>query len=173
MEKGLLIVHTGDGKGKTTAALGMAMRTLGHGKKVCIIQFIKGTWKYGELFAAERFEDLLELRVMGKGFTWKSENLEEDKAAAGEAWTYAKRQLESDEFSLVILDELTYLMKYGFVEQDEILNGLANRREDLHAVVTGRDAPQELIDMADLVTEMVERKHPYKQGIKAQKGIEF
>ena len=173
MKKGLLIVHTGNGKGKTTAALGMAMRTLGHGEKVCIIQFIKGSWKYGELFAARRFEDLLEFRPMGKGFTWKSENLEEDKSVAREAWAYAQRQLESDEFSLVILDELTYLMKYGFVDQNEILNGLAKRRENLHAVVTGRDAPQGLIDQADLVTEMLERKHPYKQGIKAQKGIEF
>ncbi|PID57723.1 cob(I)yrinic acid a,c-diamide adenosyltransferase [candidate division KSB3 bacterium] len=173
MKKGLLIVYTGNGKGKTTAALGLAMRALGHGQKVCIVQFIKGSWKYGELFSAERFHGLLDFQVMGRGFTWKSEAIEKDRAIAREAWDYAKQQLQSQEYSLVILDELTYLITLGFVEQDEILNGLTSRREGLHTVVTGRNAPLPLIECADLVTEMLERKHPYQQGIKAQKGIEF
>jgi cob(I)alamin adenosyltransferase len=173
MKKGLLLVHTGNGKGKTTAALGLAMRALGHGLKVCIIQFIKGTWKYGELTAAKCFEDLLEIHVMGKGFTWKSEDLEADKQVAQEAWQFAKPRLTSDEYALVILDELTYLIKYGFVEEAEILDALANKRDDLHIVVTGRDASPGLIEAADLVTEMVAIKHPFEQGVKAQKGIEF
>jgi cob(I)alamin adenosyltransferase len=173
MRKGLLIVKTGNGKGKTTAALGLAMRALGHGLKVCIIQFIKGSWEYGELLSAKRFEDLLEFRVMGNGFTWKSKDLEQDKTIAHEAWSYAKQQIQSEKFSLVILDELTYLMKFGFIRQAEVIDVLAKRRDGLHVVVTGRDAPQMLIDAADLVTEMFEMKHPFKQGIKAQKGIEF
>jgi cob(I)alamin adenosyltransferase len=171
--KGLLIVNTGNGKGKTTAALGLAMRALGHGLKVCVIQFMKGTWKYGELFSAKRFEDLLEFRVMGNGFTWKSKDLEKDKEIAREAWSYAKQQIESEKYALVILDELTYLMKFGFIRQAEVVDVLSTRRDDLHVVVTGRDAPQALIDAADLVTEMIEMKHPFKKGIKAQKGIEF
>jgi cob(I)alamin adenosyltransferase len=173
MKKGLLIVHTGNGKGKTTAALGLAMRALGHGLKVCIIQFIKGSWEYGELFSAKRFEDLLEFRVMGNGFTWKSKDLERDKTVAREAWSYTKQQMESGKYSLVILDELTYLMTFGFIHQAEVVEVLSTRRDDLHVVVTGRDAPQVLIDAADLVTEMFEMKHPFKNGIKAQKGIEF
>jgi cob(I)alamin adenosyltransferase len=173
MKKGLLLVHTGHGKGKTTAALGLAMRALGHGLKVCVIQFIKGTWKYGELAAAKRFEDLLEIHVMGKGFTWKSENLEADKQIAQEAWQFAKQKLYSDDYALVILDELTYLIKYGFVEETDILEALTQKRDDLHVVVTGRDASPALIEAADLVTEMVAVKHPFEQGVKAQKGIEF
>lgn len=173
MKKGLFIVYTGNGKGKTTAALGLAMRALGHGDRVCVLQFIKGSWKYGELSSAKRFKNLLDFRVMGNGFTWKSKALEQDKALAREAWEYAKQQLQSGKYSLVILDELTYLITLGFVEQAEILDELTSRRDDLHIVVTGRNAPQAMIDRADLVTEMLERKHPFKQGVKAQKGIEF
>ncbi len=173
MKKGLLLVNTGNGKGKTTAALGLAMRALGHGLKVCVIQFIKGSWKYGELSAAKRFEGLLDFHVMGKGFTWESENLDADKQIAQEAWQFAKQTLNSDDYALVILDELTYLMKYGFVEETDIIAGLVNKRPNLHVVVTGRDASSALIDAADLVTEMVAVKHPFKQGVKAQKGIEF
>lgn len=173
MKKGLLIVNTGNGKGKTTAALGLAMRALGHELKVCIIQFIKGSWKYGELLSAKRFEDLLDFHVMGKGFTWKSQNLEVDKKIAQEAWGFAKQVLDSEEYQMVVLDELTYLIKFGFIPEAEVVDVLAKRRDDLHVVVTGRDAPQKLIDAADLVTEMIEMKHPFKKGIKAQKGIEF
>ncbi len=173
MKKGLLIVNTGDGKGKTTAALGLAMRALGHGLRVCIIQFIKGTWKYGERFSAEQFHELLDFHVMGKGFTWKSENLEVDKQIAQKAWQFARQTIDSGDYALVILDELTYVMKYGFVEEDDIIEYLTARRDDVHVVVTGRDAPQPLIEAANLVTEMVAVKHPFENGVKAQKGIEF
>lgn len=173
MEKGLLIVHTGNGKGKTTAALGLAMRALGHEQKVCVIQFIKGSWKYGELLSAKRFEDLLDFHVMGNGFTWTSKEIRKDQELARQAWSFAKEQILSDKYQLVILDELTFLMKFGFIRQAEVVEVLNKKREDLHVVVTGRDAPQALIDAADLVTDMIEMKHPFKNGIKAQKGIEF
>ncbi|NLD92505.1 MAG: cob(I)yrinic acid a,c-diamide adenosyltransferase [Fibrobacter sp.] len=173
MKKGLLIVNTGNGKGKTTAALGMAFRALGHGMRVCVIQFIKGSWKYGELESAKRFSDLLEFHVMGKGFTWKSENIDEDKAAARDAWDFAKVKISSNEFGLVILDELTYLVKFGMVSEEEIMDILCKRPQNLHVVVTGRYAGEQLIANADLVTQMVAEKHPLKNGIKAQKGVEF
>lgn len=173
MKTGLLLVNTGNGKGKTTAALGLVMRALGHGFRVCVIQFIKGISTSGELLSAKRFEDLLDVHVMGRGFTWTSTNLEHDKKIAADAWQFARNTLFSDDYKLVVLDELTYLMKYGFVDAAEIIEGLQQRREDLHVVVTGRYAPQSLIDAADLVTEMVETKHPFKQGVKAQRGVEF
>lgn len=173
MKKGLLIVLTGNGKGKTTSALGMAFRAMGHGLKVCIIQFIKGSWKYGELESAKRFSDLLDFYVLGKGFTWQSENLEEDIKIAREAWDFAKETINSNKYEMIILDELTYLIKYKMVSEEEIVNFLLNRPENLTVVVTGRDASKLLIDSADLVTEMVSIKHPYDVGVKAQKGIEF
>jgi len=173
VKRGLLIVHTGNGKGKTTAALGLAFRALGHGFKVCIIQFIKGTWKYGELDAAARFQDLLEVHVKGRGFTWKSEDIQKDVKVAQEAWSFAKDKISSGEYRVVVLDELTYLMKYEMVSEEEIVDFLSERPPDLHVVVTGRDAPPSLIEAADLVTEMREIKHPFTDGIKAQKGIEF
>jgi len=173
LKKGLLIVLTGNGKGKTTSALGMAFRAMGHGLKVCIIQFIKGSWKYGELESAKRFSDLLDFYVLGKGFTWQSENLEEDIKIAREAWDFAKETINSNKYEMVILDELTYLIKYKMVSEEEIVNFLLNRPENLTVVVTGRDASKLLIDSADLVTEMVSIKHPYDVGVKAQKGIEF
>lgn len=173
MKKGLLIVLTGKGKGKTTSALGMAFRAMGHGFKVCVIQFIKGNWKYGELESAERFNDLLDFYVMGKGFTWESENLEEDIKIAREAWNFAKEIINSGKYKMIILDELTYLIKYKMVNEDEIVNFLLNRPDDLNVIVTGRDASRSLIESADLVTEMVSIKHPYDSGVKAQKGIEY
>jgi len=173
LKKGLLIVLTGNGKGKTTSALGMAFRAMGHGLKVCIIQFIKGSWKYGELESAKRFSDLLDFYVLGKGFTWQSENLEEDIKIAREAWDFAKETINSNKYEMIILDELTYLIKYKMVSEGEIVNFLLNRPENLTVVVTGRDASKLLIDSADLVTEMVSIKHPYDVGVKAQKGIEF
>ncbi|MBD3308309.1 cob(I)yrinic acid a,c-diamide adenosyltransferase [candidate division KSB3 bacterium] len=173
MQKGLLMVNTGNGKGKTTAALGLAMRAVGHHQKVCMIQFIKGTWKSGEHLAKECLSDNLDFHVLGNGFTWTSNDLDADTHKAHNAWSFAKEMLASDKYQLVILDELTYLINYGFVDRRDVFDCLANRREDLHVVVTGRDAPQALLDMADLVTEMIELKHPFKQGIKAQKGIEF
>lgn len=173
MKKGLLIVNTGNGKGKTTAALGTAFRALGHGMKVCVIQFIKGSWKYGELESAKRFSDLMEFNVMGKGFTWKSKDIEEDKKAAQEAWEKAGIAIRSNEFDLIVLDELTYLMIYNMVPKETILRDLIQRPENLHIIVTGRDAPPELMECADMVTEMKAIKHPFEKGIKAQKGVEF
>ena len=173
MEKGLLMVNTGHGKGKTTAALGLAMRALGHEQRVCIIQFIKGSWKYGELLSAKRFDDLLDFHVMGRGFTWKTDNIEKDQELARQAWDFAKTQIASQRYQLIILDELSYLMKFGFVETGEVVNELSGKPDDVHVMVTGRDAPKALLEAADLVTEMVEKKHPYTKGVKAQKGIEF
>ena len=173
MTNGLLMVFTGNGKGKTTSALGLAMRAAGHCRKVCFIQFIKGSWRYGEMEAMERFTDTIDFHVMGKGFTWKSENIEEDKAAAVKAWNYAREMIESGYYHLVVLDEFTYLLNYGMVEMEPVLKFLAERPDSLHVAITGRDAPRELLVAADLVTEMVEVKHPYRSGIMAQKGIEF
>lgn len=173
MKKGLFIINTGNGKGKTTAALGQAFRALGHQLNVCIIQFIKGSWKYGELFSAERFQGLLDFHVMGRGFTFLSENLEEDKKIARQGWELARDALASDKYFMVILDEITYIMNFGFIDVNEVMECIQKRREDLHVVITGRDAPQLLIEMADMVTMMQEIKHPFSSGVKAQKGIEF
>jgi len=173
MTKGLLIVNTGEGKGKTTAALGMAMRAAGHGLRVCFIQFIKGGWRYGELEAVKRFEGLIDLHVMGKGFTWKSENLEEDARLARDAWAFACQTIDSGEYHTVVLDEFTYLLHYGMLAVEPCLEFLARRNPAQHVVITGRYAPESLIAAADLVTEMRMIKHPLKSGVKAQKGIEF
>lgn len=172
-QHGLTMIFTGNGKGKTTAALGLAFRALGHGFPVCLIQFIKGSWKYGELESAKCFTDLLDFHVMGRGFTWNSENLQEDIQAAREAWDFAAQTIRAGRHRLVILDELTYLIQYQMVPEEEILAVLRQKPEAMHLVITGRGASQGLIDFADLVTEMTEIKHPYKKGIKAQKGIEF
>jgi len=167
------MVYTGHGKGKTTAALGQVFRALGHGFKVCIIQFIKGSWKYGELISSERFQDLLEVHALGKGFTWKSKDLNRDTEAAKKAWIFAMEKINSGEFQLVVLDELTYPMNYGMIDAAEVVEFLKNRPKSLHVVVTGRDAPEALIEAADLVTEMTEVRHHYVAGVHAQKGIEF
>lgn len=170
---GLTLIFTGNGKGKTTSALGLAFRALGHGFPVSIIQFIKGSWKYGELEAAKSFAGLLDFHVMGKGFTWKSDNLDEDIKTARDAWKFAKETILAGRHKLVILDELTYLITYNMVEESEILEVIARKPQGMHLVITGRNASAGLIEHADLVTEMREIKHPYKKGIKAQKGIEF
>ena len=171
--KSLLMINTGNGKGKTTAALGLAFRALGHGQKVCIIQFIKGSWKYGELVSAELFKDNLDFHVMGRGFTWKSDDIEKDIAVAREAWDFAREVILSGKYNLVILDELTYLISYNMLKEEDVAAILKNRPEKMHVLVTGRNASQGLIDIADMVTKMNEIKHHYKSGIKAQKGIEF
>ena len=172
-KKGLIIVYTGKGRGKTTAALGQAMRAAGHGMKVCLIQFIKGSWHYGELDAVKRFKDLIDFHVSGKGFTWKSDNLSEDRAIAQQGWQLAKTAILSGKYHLVILDELTYLITYRFIDLKEVIHILSEKPASLHVVVTGRNASQELIEMADMVTEMKAVKHPFNVGLKAQKGIEF
>ncbi len=173
MTKGILAVFTGNGKGKTTAALGLAFRALGHGHRVSVIQFIKGNWTSGEHLFARDVSPLIEFHVMGKGFTWKSENLAEDTALALKGWQLAADTIAKNAHNLVILDELTYLIRYNMVSEEEVLDVLSRRPREMHVVVTGRHASPRLIDLADLVTEMVEIKHPYANGIAAQKGFEF
>lgn len=171
--KGLIIVHTGDGKGKTTAALGLAFRALGYGYRVLMVQFIKGAWHYGELEAARRFEGLFEIRPMGEGFTWNTKDPERDRQKAHEAWEFGKKAALSGQYQMVIFDEINYVIKYDYLPVQEVVHFLKEKPKDLHVVLTGRDAAPEIIELADLVTEMREIKHPYKKGIKAQKGIEF
>ena len=171
--KGLLIIFTGNGKGKTTAAIGLSVREAGHGMKTCFIQFIKGSWHYGEMDSLKRLSDLIDLEVMGRGFTWKSDDLEKDKKEAKNAWEHAKKVILSCDYDIVVLDEFTYAINYSMVDLEDVVETFKKRPQRLHVVVTGRDAPDELIQIADLVTEMKEVKHPFKAGIKAQKGIEF
>ena len=173
MRKGLLIIHTGNGKGKTTAALGMALRAAGHGMRILILQFIKGTWHYGELDAWKRFPHV-SIEPLGSGFTWKKENLDEDREKAQAGWERAVKEIREGNYDMIILDELNYVLSYGLLPLEKVTEAIRNRPENLHIVITGRNAPEELIAMADLVTEMRLIKHPYHdQGIKAQKGIEF
>ena len=170
--KGLVIVYTGHGKGKTTAALGMVFRALGRGFRVTVVQFIKGKWKTGErIFAATIPE--LRFHVMGLGFTWESDDLARDKGAARTAWETAREEILSGEHDLVVLDELTYTFHYDFLALDEVLTTLRSRPPHVSVVITGRNAPAALVELADLVTEMSAVKHPYEKGIKAQIGIDF
>ncbi|MBW1695669.1 MAG: cob(I)yrinic acid a,c-diamide adenosyltransferase [Deltaproteobacteria bacterium] len=173
MKKGLILLFTGNGKGKTTAALGLALRAMGHHFKICMIQFIKGSWQCGELEALKRFEDLMEIHVMGRGFTWKSDDFNKDKQAAQTAWQFAKQMIASEKYQIIILDELTHIIKLKMIDEKEIVAALCAKPKDLHVIITGRDASELLVDAADLVTEMQAVKHPFKAGIKAQKGIEF
>ncbi len=173
MKKSLLMVNTGNGKGKTTAALGLAFRATGHGHKVCVIQFIKGSWKYGEIVTADRLKDLIDFNIMGRGFTFKSDDINKDIALAKQAWETAKDKILSEDYNLVILDEITYLFSYGILDEDRIIDFLLNRPSMVHILITGRGASEKLINAADMVTEMKDVKHHYKAGIKAQKGIEF
>jgi len=173
-EKGLIIVHTGAGKGKTTAALGLAFRALGQGMKVGIVQFIKGAIPTGEAGLAARLAGFgLEMHTMGDGFTWNTQDRDRDTASARRAWEKARALLRDPSFGLVILDELNVVIKHGYLPPDEVLDELRRKREMLHVVITGRNARDELIDLADLVTEMKLVKHPYRSGIKAQKGVEY
>jgi len=172
-EKGLLIVHTGAGKGKTTAALGLAFRALGQELKVGIVQFIKGAIPTGEAALVKQLKLPIEIHVMGEGFTWNTQDREADVAAARAAWQRAVELLRDDSFGLVILDELNIVLRYDYLPLAEVLDELRRKREMLHVVITGRNAKPELIEMADLVTEMQLVKHPYREGIKAQRGIEF
>jgi cob(I)alamin adenosyltransferase len=172
-EKGLLIVNTGAGKGKTTAALGIAFRALGQGMKVGIVQFIKGAIPTGEAGFAQRLHGLLEMHTMGDGFTWNTQDRERDIASARRAWEKAVALLRDKSFQVVILDELNIVLKYDYLPLEEVLAELRGKREMLHVIVTGRNARPELIELADLVTEMKLVKHPYREGIKPQRGIEF
>jgi cob(I)alamin adenosyltransferase len=172
-EKGLIIVNTGDGKGKTTAALGVALRAVAYDFRVSMIQFIKGAWKPGEVRVASRLAPNFEIVPMGLGFTWLSKDLEQDKAKANEGWNLAKEKMKSGHFNIVILDEITHAINHGFIPLEDVVHTLKNKDEMLHVIVTGRSAPAEIIEIADLVTEMKLIKHPYDRGVSAQRGIEF
>ena len=172
--KGLIIVNTGDGKGKSTAAFGLAMRAAGNKMNVFIMQFMKGQWKAGERKAFEKLAPYVEVIPMGDGFTWDTENIEQDKATARKAFEIVKEKLLSEKYQMVIFEEINYVLHYQFFPEDEFLELLKNKPEKVHVVCTGRNASDRLIEIADLVTEMKMIKHPFKeQGIPAQKGIEF
>lgn len=173
IKKGLIIVHTGTGKGKSTAAFGTALRSMGREYRVAIVQFIKGNWKTGEEEFFKKFKDQCEFQVMGEGFTWETKDYERDAQTAKKAWQKCCEFLHDDRFHLVIFDEINYVMKYNFLDVREVIKELKKKPPLKHVILTGNDAPQELIDIADLVTEMKCIKHPYAQGIKAQAGIEY
>ncbi|MFM2041441.1 MAG: cob(I)yrinic acid a,c-diamide adenosyltransferase [Pseudomonadota bacterium] len=172
-EKGLLMVHTGNGKGKSTAAFGLMLRAAGHGLRIGLVQFTKGTWKTGEDAALARFADLIDRHVMGEGFTWDTQDRDRDIAAATAAWEKAQAMMADPAYHLIVLDELNIVLRYGYLEVEAVVAGLQARRLDLHVLVTGRNAKAPLIEAADLVTDFVAVKHPFDAGIKAQRGIEF
>jgi cob(I)alamin adenosyltransferase len=171
--KGLLMVNTGPGKGKSTAAFGLVLRALGHGWPVGVVQFVKGAWDTGEKHALERFDDLIRWHTMGEGFTWETQDRQRDIAAATRAWGKARELMDDPAIRLLVLDELNIALRYDYLPLDEVLAALTGRRGDLNIVVTGRNAKPELIAIADLVTEMGLVKHHFAAGVKAQVGIEF
>jgi cob(I)alamin adenosyltransferase len=170
---GLLIVHTGKGKGKSTAAFGMVCRAIGHGMKVGVVQFVKGKWETGERKVLEAFPDQVAIRTMGEGFTWDTQSLERDVAAARAAWEAAKELMADPGINMVLMDELNIVLRYDYLPIAEVVETLRNKRPDLHVIVTGRNAKDELVEAADLVTDMTMVKHPFRSGFKAQAGIEF
>lgn len=172
-QRGLVIVHTGKGKGKSTAAWGMVLRMLGHGKKVGIVQFVKGKWDTGERLIFEKFGDQCLIEAHGEGFSWESQNLERDMAAAARAWAAALNLMADETVSMVVLDEINIALRYGQLDVATVVAGLQAKRPGLHVVLTGRNAPDDIIEAADLVTEMALIKHPFRSGVKAQPGIEF
>lgn len=172
-EKGLIIVHTGAGKGKSSAAFGMAIRCVGHSMKVGVIQFIKGAWDTAERRILEGFGDLVTFKAMGEGFTWETQDRERDIAAAERAWDEACKLLADPDCRMVILDEINVVLRYGYLPAERVLAALAARPADQHVVLTGRNALPEVIEAADLVTEMTMVKHPFRSGVKAQPGVEF
>lgn len=173
LEKGLLIVHTGKGKGKSTAAFGMIFRALGHGMRVAVIQFVKGARQTGERSLLEKFPDLVTIRAMGEGFTWETQDRERDIAHARAAWDEARRLIADPSIAMVLLDELNIVLRYDYLPLAEVLEVLKSKPQTKHVIVTGRNAREELIELADLVTEMEQIKHPFRSGVKAQPGIEF
>ncbi len=172
-EKGLLIVHTGKGKGKSTAAFGMVFRALGHGFKIGIVQFVKGKWGTGERDILEKFPDQVTIKAMGEGFTWDTQDRARDIAAAKGAWEMAKEMIADERYKMVLLDELNICLRYDYLDINDVVEVLKNKPRDTHVIVTGRNAKDELIEIADLVTEMTMIKHPFRDGVKAQAGIEF
>jgi cob(I)alamin adenosyltransferase len=172
-EKGLLIVHTGKGKGKSSSAFGMVMRCIGHGMKVGVVQYVKGAWDTGEARVLKGFPELCEIKTLGEGFTWETQDRARDVAAAERAWTESRRMLADPTYRMVVLDELNIALRNEYFPLEPVLETIAARPPLQHCVVTGRNAPQALIDAADLVTEMTMVKHPFRDGIKAQAGVEF
>ena len=172
-EKGLLIVHTGKGKGKTTAALGMVVRAIGHGMKVGVVQFVKGAMTTGEKTVFDAFPAQIEFKPMGEGFTWNTQDRARDIALCRAAWDEVKRMIADPAYQMVLADELNIALRYDYLPLDEVLAVLADKPADKHVIVTGRNAPDALMEAADLVTEMVMIKHPFRAGVKAQAGIEF
>jgi cob(I)alamin adenosyltransferase len=174
VEKGLIIVHTGNGKGKTTAALGMVLRSLGHGYNVAIIQFIKGAWEPAEKAVFSLWPNQLDFHALGEGFTWETQDRDRDIAKANAAWETALTYIRNPTYRTILLDEVNIALKHGFLQIEQVLAGLAEKAPDTHIILTGRGAPNALLDRADLVTEMKLVKHPFReQGVKAQPGIEF
>ena len=173
IEKGLLIVHTGSGKGKSTAAFGMAMRAIAHGMKIGIIQFIKGSWESGERAIFEKFPENVEIHAAGEGFTWETQDRERDIELVNRAWEKAREMILDPDITMVVLDELNIALRYEYLPLDEVVKFLQNRPADTHVIVTGRNARTALVEAADLVTEMALIKHPFRSGVKAQPGIEF
>ena len=172
-ERGLLIVHTGKGKGKSTAAMGLAMRCMGHGIRVGIVQFVKGVWQTGERTVLARFPELVTVKAMGEGFTWETQDRVRDVAAAEAAWETAKAMIADPDYGMVILDELNIVLRYAYLDAADVIATLESRPRAKHVVVTGRNAGNALIEIADLVTEMTMVKHPFRSGVKAQAGVEF
>jgi cob(I)alamin adenosyltransferase len=172
IDKGLLVVLTGNGKGKSTSAFGMLARSVGHGLRCGVIQFIKGQWECGEqmLFADN---PLVEFQVMNTGFTWETQDRDSDIAAAEKTWAHGAAMMTNPDFDVVILDELTYMLTYGYLDKEMVLSALENRPEGQHVVITGRSAAKELIELADTVTELGENKHAFYDGVKVQKGIDY
>lgn len=173
IEKGLLVVHTGKGKGKTTAALGMVVRAIGHGKKVGVVQFVKGAMTTGEKVVFDAFPAQVEFKPMGEGFTWDTQDRSRDIATARTAWDEVKRMIADPSYDMVLADELNIVLRYDYLPLDEVLAVLTARPGMKHVIVTGRNAPEALIEAADLATEMTLVKHPFRSGVKAQPGIEF
>ncbi|MFN4281765.1 MAG: cob(I)yrinic acid a,c-diamide adenosyltransferase [Alphaproteobacteria bacterium] len=173
IEKGLIVVHTGPGKGKSTAAFGMVLRAVGHGMKVGVVQFIKGKWDTGERTVLEKFPELVTIRAMGEGFTWDTQDRARDIANAEAAWAEAKKLIMDASYRMVLLDELNIALRYDYLDVNEVVATLKAKPADTHVIVTGRNAKPELIEAADLVTEMTMVKHPFRAGVKAQAGIEF
>ncbi|APL95144.1 cob(I)yrinic acid a,c-diamide adenosyltransferase [Sphingobium indicum] len=172
-EKGLLIVHTGKGKGKTTAALGMVVRAIGHGRKVGVVQFVKGAMTTGEKRVFDAFPGNVEFKPMGEGFTWNTQDRTRDIALAREAWDEVKRMIADPAYDMVLADELNIVLRYDYLPVEEVLEAVTARGEMKHVIITGRNAPDALMEAADLVTEMTLVKHPFRSGVKAQPGIEF
>ena len=172
-EKGLVIVHTGKGKGKSTAAFGMVFRSLGHGMKVGVVQFVKGAWETGERWVLEKFPEQVTISALGEGFTWETQDRVRDIEMARGAWEQAKAMIMDGSYDLVLCDELNIVLRYDYLPVQEVIDVLKSKPEMTHVIITGRNAKEELIEVADLVTEMEMIKHPFRSGVKAQKGVEF